>query len=204
MVSKRIFAASIVAVAATLSACSGEPVGDTEYVEEDELEAFPGTAEDAAMPINAELSASGFELLLPVVEGRPAVLYGNVIAGADADVLTEIRIEGARVELHTTEETEDGAMTMTEQDALPVEPGGTLTLQQGGNHGMVFDAPAEFSERSNVPVTLVFENAGERTVEARVDTRIGGVMAEGDDMDGTGAMENMTGEAEVPGEEVNE
>lgn len=187
---KPIAAAAAIGVAALLSACSGEPVDNSEFVEEAEPEILADAIEDDAVtPVNAELSASGFELLLPVVDGRPAVLYGNVIAGAEPDALTEVRIEGARVEIHTTEETEDGAMTMTQRDTLPVEAGGTLTLQQGGNHGMVFDAPAEFSERSSVPVTLVFANAGERVVDARVDTRIGGVMAEGDEMDGMDGME---------------
>ena len=73
-------------------------------------------------------------------------------------------------------------------------------LQQGGLHVMCIGKSAEFAEGDEVPVTLVFENAGEIEVmaevvppgEANMNMDHDGM---GDEMDmDDGGMEEMEGE----------
>ena len=62
-------------------------------------------------------------------------------------------------------------------EGLVVPGNGTLVLERGGNHLMFMGLTELPAEGSTVPVTLVFERAGEVTVEVPVDNkREAGVM----------------------------
>ena len=150
--------------------------GDSDPVPADEAQQQietppPGAGEPQPIPeMDAELSASNFEYYPPLVAGRPGALYGSITGGAEPDSLTGISIGNATVELHRSE-MQDGKMAMTQVDGIPVEAGATVALRQGGLHGMVMDAPNLADDADSVAVTLTFENAGSRTVDAAIRSR---------------------------------
>ena len=77
-----------------------------------------------------------------------------------------------RVELHTHKETADGIMQMMEvEEGFPVAAGGMHALERGGDHVMFMGLNQPFEDGSTISVTLVFEKAGEMTVEIPVDLK---------------------------------
>ncbi len=74
-----------------------------------------------------------------------------------------------KVELHTHRE-EDGVMRMVEVEdgfALPAE--GEIRMERGGHHVMFMGLTDPFEQGDSIPLTLIFESAGEVTVEVPVD-----------------------------------
>ncbi len=86
----------------------------------------------------------------------------------EADRLTGVQIEGRMAMIHESREV-DGVMTMTHVEAIEVDAGGTLSFAPGGYHIMIMGvAPDEFVVGDTVPVTLVFDVAGEIAVNFNV------------------------------------
>lgn len=74
-----------------------------------------------------------------------------------------------KVELHTHIE-EDGVMKMTHvEEGLPLPADGMITMQRGGNHVMFMGLNGPFEQGAVVPVTLIFQNAGEIEIDVPVD-----------------------------------
>lgn len=94
-------------------------------------------------------------------------------AGAEADRLIGAKTPVAeRAELHTHLH-ENGVMKMRPVEAIAVPAGGVATLEPGGDHIMMMGLKAPLKEGESFPLTLIFEKAGEVTV----DVPIGGVGA---------------------------
>lgn len=72
-----------------------------------------------------------------------------------------------RPELHTHID-DNGIMRMRQVPAIEVPAGGMAELKSGGLHLMLIDLVAPLTEGDVVPVTLVFEQAGEVTVQMPV------------------------------------
>lgn len=86
----------------------------------------------------------------------------------NGDVLLEARSPVAgTVEIHDMT-MEDMVMRMRRLDNLPVASGETVELAPGGKHIMLIGLEAPLEEGQTVPLTLVFETAGEIEVEAPV------------------------------------
>lgn len=86
----------------------------------------------------------------------------------EADTLLEVRSPVAeRVEIHDMT-MEDMVMRMRRLDDLPVAAGESVSLAPGGKHIMLVGLSAPLEEGSSVPLTLVFEKAGEIGIEAPV------------------------------------
>ena len=87
------------------------------------------------------------------------------------DRLVAVRSDvSARVELHTHIAGDDGMMMMREVEGGFVIPaGGSHTLARGGDHVMFMGLKESFDQGKEIPVTLVFENAGEIEVVIPVD-----------------------------------
>ena len=76
----------------------------------------------------------------------------------------------ARVELHTHREIADGVMKMMEvEEGFAIPAGGSHMLARGGDHVMFMGLNEPFADGDTVAVTLVFEHAGEVSVEIPVD-----------------------------------
>jgi copper(I)-binding protein len=60
-------------------------------------------------------------------------------------------------------------MKMRQIEKLAIPAGGSAVLKPSGDHIMLFDLKAPLKEGDTVPITLVFEKAGEVKVEATVE-----------------------------------
>lgn len=91
--------------------------------------------------------------------------------GAEADQLVAVRSDiAARVELHTHMENADGVMKMMHvEEGFAIPAGGSHMLQRGGDHVMFLGLKQQLNHGDIVPLTLVFEQAGEISIEIPVD-----------------------------------
>ena len=87
------------------------------------------------------------------------------------DVLRAVRAAACgTVEVHRTTVDEDGVMQMrpVEGQTLPVRPGQTVPFVPVGLHVMCLNVAEPFEPGQEIPLTLVFDNAGEITVNAEI------------------------------------
>ncbi|MES0826052.1 copper chaperone PCu(A)C [Ruegeria sp. SCP11] len=76
----------------------------------------------------------------------------------------------ARVELHTHLVDDNGVAKMVHvEDGFVIPAGEAHMLKRGGDHVMFMGLTAPFEQGETVPVTLIFEKAGEVEVEVPVD-----------------------------------
>ncbi|HWX46771.1 MAG TPA: copper chaperone PCu(A)C [Roseomonas sp.] len=89
--------------------------------------------------------------------------------GSAPDRLVSARAEIARtVELHN--HVQDGAvMRMRPVESIEIAPGQEVKLAPGGLHLMLVGLKQPLTKGARVPLTLVFERAGEVTVELAVE-----------------------------------
>jgi copper(I)-binding protein len=71
------------------------------------------------------------------------------------------------MELHETIE-KDGVAQMRPLDAPTIPAGGKLEMRPGGVHLMLMRLSAPLKEGETVPMTLIFERAGEIAIEADI------------------------------------
>lgn len=82
-----------------------------------------------------------------------------------------------RVELHTHIDAGNGVMQMREvEGGFPVEAGGMRHLMRGGDHVMLMGLTQPMLHGDIVTLTLVFEKAGEITLDIPVDLERKGEM----------------------------
>lgn len=93
--------------------------------------------------------------------------------GTEDDRLIAAKSDASkRVELHTHKDLGDGVMKMMEvEEGFPIAAGGMHELKRGGDHVMFMGLNAPFVDGETVTVTLVFEKAGEMTVEIPIDLK---------------------------------
>ncbi|MDO6479935.1 copper chaperone PCu(A)C [Shimia thalassica] len=91
--------------------------------------------------------------------------------GDAADQLIDARSDVAKkVELHTHSENADGVMQMLHvPEGFTIPAHGNHMLMRGGDHVMFIGLNQQLEHGDVVTVTLVFEKAGEMTVEIPVD-----------------------------------
>jgi copper(I)-binding protein len=106
----------------------------------------------------------------PAEGANRTAVYGIVSNGTDEEI-TLLAVQspiGSSTELHETLVDDAGTMSMQErQDGFVVVAGGTLDLEPGGAHVMIFDvAAADLGE--SFEVTFVFDGADDVTVPVAV------------------------------------
>lgn len=87
------------------------------------------------------------------------------------DVLQSVRTEACgMVELHRSSVNDEGVMQMrpVEGQTLPIRSGQTVALAPNGLHVMCMNVPQPFETGQTIPLTLVFENAGEMALDAEI------------------------------------
>ncbi len=131
------------------------------------LLALPAFAEGDITIEDAYARASGMNAM------AGAAFFQIMNHGDQGDRLIAAKSDVAkRVELHTHKETAEGVMQMMEvEEGFPVAAGGMHALQRGGDHVMFMGLNQPFEDGSTINVTLVFEKAGEMTVEIPVDLK---------------------------------
>lgn len=79
-----------------------------------------------------------------------------------------------KTELHTHKETSDGVMKMMQvEEGFEIKAGEMHTLARGGDHVMMMGLNGPINEGEEIPVTLIFEKAGEIEVTITVDNQRG-------------------------------
>lgn len=101
--------------------------------------------------------------------GRTTAAYVTITnSGMAVDRLIAAEIPQARsVEIHTAG-MEDGIMRMRRVQGLDIAPGETIHLAPGGIHIMIIGLDQPISAEDEVPLTLIFEEAGNLTIKATV------------------------------------
>lgn len=115
--------------------------------------------EDAYARVSTKMSASGAAFMQIMND-----------TGAD-DRLIDVRSDVAeRVELHTHQGDANGVMKMVHvEEGFAVPAGEVHMLKRGGDHVMFLGLTQTLHHGDVVPLTLVFEKAGEINVEVPVD-----------------------------------
>lgn len=139
-----------------------------------------------ATPLLAEIAITDAYARASGMNAKAGAAFMVIENSGDADDrLISARSEAAaRVELHTHRESGDGVMKMVHvEEGFAIPAGGTHMLKRGGDHVMFMGLTQPFEQGNTVSVTLVFEKAGEKTVEIPVDLtrkpRHGGGMGHG-------------------------
>ncbi len=89
--------------------------------------------------------------------------------GDEDDRLIGVRSDAAaRVEVHQSV-MQDGVMMMSQAETLVIPAGGELLLERGGYHIMFMGITTPWQQGDIVTVTLIFEHAGEITIDVPVD-----------------------------------
>jgi copper(I)-binding protein len=141
-------------------------------LENTEMKAFIAAAalSLAAPPLLAEITVSdAYARASNTKAGAAFMVIEN--SADEADRLIDARATvSARVELHTHKENGDGIMQMIHvKDGFEIPAGGKHMLMRGGDHVMFMGLNAPFEQGATIPVTLVFEKAGEVAVDVIVD-----------------------------------
>jgi copper(I)-binding protein len=100
---------------------------------------------------------------------RPSAAYMVIRNGGDEpERLLRVETPAAgHAELHATV-TEGDMMRMRPAEGLEIPPGGELRLEPGGLHVMLMHLQRPLEEGASLPLTLVFERAGEVTIETPI------------------------------------
>ena len=95
--------------------------------------------------------------------------------GDEDDRLVDVKSPVAQmVQLHTHKETADGIMKMMHvKEGFEVKAGTTHALARGGDHVMFMGINGPLNEGDDIPITLVFEKAGEIEMTITVDNERG-------------------------------
>jgi copper(I)-binding protein len=114
--------------------------------------------QDQYARVSAKMSSSG------------AAFMEIMNMSTEDDQLIDARSDIAkRVELHTHMESGDGVMKMMQEEGFVIPAEGSHMLQRGGDHVMFMGLNRALEHGDTVPVTLVFKNAGEISIEIPVD-----------------------------------
>ena len=93
----------------------------------------------------------------------------------ESDRLIGARTEfAAMAEVHTHIDAGNGVMQMRPvEGGLEIPAGGEHALERGGDHIMIMGLSERFEEGDVLPLTLIFENAGEISLDVIVDNERG-------------------------------
>ncbi|WP_417700833.1 copper chaperone PCu(A)C [Pseudophaeobacter sp.] len=133
----------------------------------------------AAVSLAGAASAEGAKIMVQDQYARVSTkmatsgaAFMNIMnMSSEADQLLAVRSDVAkRVELHTHMESGDGIMKMVHvEDGFAIPAEGSHLLQRGGDHVMFMGLTETLEHGDVVPLTLVFQNAGEISIEIPVD-----------------------------------
>ncbi len=111
----------------------------------------------------------------PAVSAKTAGGYMAIINnGAEADRLIGIETGiAAKAELHESKVDANGVGSMTRLDGADIPAGGTLSLERGGLHVMLFGLTKPLKDGERHKATLIFEKAGRVEIEFMIDPPAG-------------------------------
>lgn len=153
----RFFTTALMAAATlTLAACGGADVGETST---DKATVYEVTDAYIMAPLGGrDVTGGGLKVSL---SGPSAKLVAAESTAADT------------VEIHTMR-MEDGTMKMRKVDSLDVSEAQPLSLEQGGDHLMLFGLEPSLAAGDVVDLLLTFENAEGKTETVYAETEVRG------------------------------
>lgn len=104
--------------------------------------------------------------------GATGAIFLQIENQIDADDrLIDVKSDVAeKVELHTHQASADGVMQMIHvAEGFPIAAKEGLSLERGGHHVMLMGLKSALKDGDMIPLTLVFEHAGQVQVEVPVD-----------------------------------
>ncbi len=152
----RTIAAAMLALAATLSACSPDAV-------------VPSAEEMAERATAKGVAISNARVVLAPVAGNPAAVYFDLAyEGKPGVSLVNIAVQGAGMTMmHDYTET-NGVRTMTMEESIALSAEAPLSLAPGGLHGMVMDPTPVLKPGSTTFITLNLSDGTSAGVKAPV------------------------------------
>ncbi len=119
-----------------------------------------------------EFKSGGITVVTPWARATPggakvggAYLELKAAAGIEDRLVAAKSAAAGTVEIHD-HINEGGIMKMRRVDGIKLSGGQTVTLKPGGYHLMLMDLKQPLKQGGKLPLTLVFEKAGEVAVEA--------------------------------------
>ncbi len=102
--------------------------------------------------------------------GRPGAAYMEIRnAGDEAVTLTGLRTGLAvRPEIHLTSTDDRGVSSMSQVGEIVIAPDEIVVLEPGGLHAMLMQLQRPMEEGETFPLTFMFSDGGEVTVEVSV------------------------------------
>ena len=131
------------------------------------VSALPALAEDAKLTIMDPYARAS------TPSSKSGAIFLEVMNAGPADRLIGASTPAAgQTMLHTHKEDANGVIKMIHVDeGFEVPAGGTLELKRGGKHVMLMGLTGPLEQGDTVPLTLIFEQAGEISVEVPVDLK---------------------------------
>ncbi|MET0568732.1 MAG: copper chaperone PCu(A)C [Hyphomicrobiaceae bacterium] len=121
-----------------------------------------------------EFKSGGITVVTPWARATPggakvggAYLELKAAAGIEDRLVAAKSAAAGTVEIHD-HINEGGIMKMRRVDGIKLSGGQTVTLKPGGYHLMLMDLKQPLKQGGKLPLTLVFEKAGEVAVEALI------------------------------------
>jgi copper(I)-binding protein len=129
------------------------------------LAALPALADAAKITVMDPYARSS------TPSSKSGAIFFELMNGGSDDRLIGASTEAAgRAELHTHQEDGDGVMKMIHvEEGFTLPAGSTTSFARGGKHVMLMGLTGPLEQGATVPLTLIFEKAGEVTVEVPVD-----------------------------------
>lgn len=132
-------------------------------------EGGPAAAHHPEASVTANgVTVSGAWVREAPLPGGASAAYFTVDAAAPDRLLSAASPAAARAALHGHEVDAAGVARMRPVGAVEVAPGAPVALEPGGLHLMLMGLAAPLAYGDDVPLTLVFERAGEVTLQAPV------------------------------------
>lgn len=133
------------------------------------LLAFAG----ATMPALAdadEIVIDGAWARASIGMNRPGAAYMTIRnTGAEPVTLTGLSTPLAMMPaIHETRTSAEGVSSMTPTDEITIAPGESVALEPGGLHAMLMQLQEPMVEGETFPLTLIFEDGGEATVDVSI------------------------------------
>jgi len=131
------------------------------------LAAFSATA---AFADGIELHDAYARASTPMAKSGAAFMMIHNHGGPDDRLIGAASPVAERVELHTHIENDEGVMRMVHvEEGFELPTDGEIHMKRGGRHVMFLGLNESFEQGKKIPLTLVFEKAGEMAFEIEVD-----------------------------------
>ena len=121
-------------------------------------------------PAMAEVMMHNAQIKLGIGD-RPAAMHGMIMnhGSSDKALIGAKSPAFSRIELHTHETDANGMMRMMRVDNYALPGNGTINLQPGGKHLMLFDYTGKAGD--TVAVTLIFDDGDRKTISVNTKAR---------------------------------